>query len=78
MFLQPEQTLVFKVDVGWRYIVVCHCVFHKSPLSLHRSLLSLYQAGGLVSNSDTGRNIKDEETFVYESPSFSNRDYKWK
>ena len=31
MFLQPEQTLVFKVDVGWRYIVVCHCVFHRSP-----------------------------------------------
>ena len=22
VFLQPEQTLVFKVDVGWRYIVV--------------------------------------------------------
>merc|ERR1719195_268997 len=56
VFLQPEQTLVFKVDVGWRYIV----------------------AGGLVSNSDTGRNLKEEETFVYDSPAFSNRDYKWK
>ena len=22
VFLQPEQTLVFKVDIGWRYIVV--------------------------------------------------------
>ena len=36
------------------------------------------QAGGLVSNSDTGRNLKEEETFVYDSPAFSNRDYKWK
>ena len=33
VFLQPEQTLVFKVDVGWRYIVVCHYVFQKSPSS---------------------------------------------
>ena len=24
VFLQPEQTLVFKVDVGWRYIVVSY------------------------------------------------------
>ena len=57
---------------------------HLTPSCLARgvikssSLLSSFQAGGLVSNSDTGRNIKDEETFVYESPSFSNRDYKWK
>ena len=27
VFLQPEQTLVFKVDVGWRYIVVCRYYF---------------------------------------------------
>ena len=27
VFLQPEQTLVFKVDIGWRYIVVILLMF---------------------------------------------------
>ena len=42
VFLQPEQTLVFKVDVGWRYIVVSIpeiCIATMYNIKISRSLV---------------------------------------
>ena len=79
VFLQPEQTLVFKVDVGWRYIVVMISLDFVR-LFVKLNFFIRFQAGALVSNPDgsTNTHLKDDDTYVYDSGKHSDRNYNWK